>query len=173
MWPAPPRRYRARPVRARAFPCVREPYLPLPALACTSSHRSTTADGKVRRVLIVKEADIQKDAVEWAQENDLLFVHPYNGAHLKSGAKAANNAKKLGVINGVPDLICMEKEHGGGSRRLAIEFKSAVGRLSPAQQEIKDKMASRGWNYVVCRDLDEFIEATMDFVFGKQYIVVD
>jgi hypothetical protein len=54
---------------------------------------------------------------------------------------------------GAPDRICWY--HG---RAVATEFKKPTGKLSEAQEAIRQKIESTGGTYAVIRSLEDFVE---------------
>ena len=56
-------------------------------------------------------------------------------------------------IRGAPDRVCWL-----AGRVVATEFKKPTGKLSEAQEAIRDKIVAAGGEYVVIRTLDEFVE---------------
>lgn len=56
-------------------------------------------------------------------------------------------------VRGAPDRICWL-----AGRVVATEFKKPTGKLSEAQEAIRDKIKSAGGEYVVIRTLNEFVE---------------
>jgi hypothetical protein len=56
-------------------------------------------------------------------------------------------------IRGAPDRICWYQ-----GRVVATEFKKPTGKLSEAQEGIRDKIKSAGGTYVIIRSLDDFVK---------------
>lgn len=77
----------------------------------------------------------------------LIFHVPNEGAKdMKQGAKL----KSMGVIAGVPDLICMSPVFG-------LELKMPNGRLSPAQKDMIKRWEGVGVKVHVCYSAIEVI----------------
>jgi hypothetical protein len=63
----------------------------------------------------------------------------------------AAKLKRQGAKAGVPDIMILEPtEYGFG---LAIELKSAKGRVRKEQTKWLTDLADRGWCTAICRDL--------------------
>lgn len=56
-------------------------------------------------------------------------------------------------VHGAPDRICWLK-----GRTVAIEFKRPTGKLSEAQEQIKQRIESAGGSYAIVRNLEQFVE---------------
>jgi len=82
------------------------------------------------------------------KHNGFLWFAVPNGGH-RSKIEAAI-FKGQGVRAGIPD-ICIIK----GGKSYFIELKSAKGRMSPAQEHIKEMLEMVGSPVLVCRSLDE------------------
>lgn len=67
---------------------------------------------------------------------------------------AAMQAKREGLATGFPDVLCIW--HGGGV--CFIEFKTAVGKLSTAQEEWLQRLRERGFHCGVARSADEGLD---------------
>ena len=83
---------------------------------------------------------------------ELTFWHTNNNAGF-GNVRAGKKAKRLGVLPGVPDLffpISNNVHHG-----LFIELKSAKGRLSPVQKQLKDKLCESGYLVKIARSFEE------------------
>jgi hypothetical protein len=83
----------------------------------------------------------------------------------RRGQKAMNQALREGMRSGFPDIMCFTH----GSRAAFIEFKSATGRIDPAQVAWIEWLNAAGFPAIVCRDPDDglrFLEANgFPFVF--------
>jgi len=105
-----------------------------------------------------EESQIQIACVRWFyyQHRDLeglLFAVPNGG---RRGKVEAGIMKAEGVYAGVADLLLLVPR--GPFHGLAIEMKTAKGRLSDSQKEWAKKVLKQGYEYVVCRSVDDFIE---------------
>lgn len=113
------------------------------------------------------EHKLQCACVQWfnLQYRDLrglLFAVPNGGARSKA---TAGKLKAEGVVPGVSDLILLvpqwfttwRGQEGCLFAGLCIEMKTAKGRQSPEQKEWQAKVKSKGYEYAVCRSLDEFM----------------
>lgn len=103
------------------------------------------------------EHHIQCACVRWfcyqhPEYKGCLFSVPNGGRRDKV---TAAKLKAEGVVPGVSDLLFLvpnKKYHG-----LCIEMKDEKGRQSESQKEWQKTMVAMGYNYVVCRSLDDFI----------------
>ena len=95
---------------------------------------------------LITWARLQSDPVCW------LFAIPNGGARSK---RTAGRMKAEGVLKGVPDL-CLPVSRGG-YHALYIEMKSPRGRLTPAQQQMIERLRGGGYAVEIARS---WIEAT-------------
>lgn len=119
---------------------------------------------KVKRHQNDLEHRIQVSCVNWfdwthrdISKSLLSFA---NGG--KRDAVTGAKLKAEGVRAGAPDLILLLPR--GKYHALAIEMKTPKGRQSPAQKEWQAYFESMGGKYVVCRSLEEFIEAIESYL---------
>lgn len=119
----------------------------------------STPSKPVRRKHGSPEAKIQTECFVWAWNNypetRKLFFHVANEVGENNAIKGAL-LRSSGVIAGVADmlmLIARGRFHG-----LCVEFKTEVGRQSPAQIEWQERVEKEGYHYVVCRSLEQFKE---------------
>lgn len=91
----------------------------------------------------------------------LLFAVP-NGGH-RSKVTAAI-LKREGATAGVADLILLTP--GTGAHTLCIEMKADKGRQTEAQRSWQAAAEAAGNRYVVCRSLDQFINAINSHLHG-------
>lgn len=127
------------------------------------------------------EEQIQIACVRWFRYSypKIMIHHSPNGGsrkQVKAGFKMLKNgqvvaktfspeAKKLkdmGTVAGFPDLIILKPS--GGFSALFIEMKSDEGRSTTSQKEIGEMLLSEGYQYQVCRNLNEFIKACQDYL---------
>lgn len=105
-----------------------------------------------------EEHRIQCACVKWFRYQypsyaKLLYAIP-NGS--RRDAITGKLLKDEGVVRGVSDLnldIPNHFYHG-----LRIEMKTPTGTQSKEQKEFQKEIESRGFKYVVCRSLNEFIK---------------
>ena len=110
------------------------------------------ADGKRKRGHA--ESDIQQACVRWFRweyPRYLCFAVPNGGSR---NAVEGANMKKEGVLAGVSDLIVIA-DH----KVLFVEMKTRKGRQQDTQKEFQHRVEVLGFRYVVCRSLDDFINA--------------
>jgi len=100
-----------------------------------------------------EEFQHQKAFIEWCRWNEgiypgLRLAHHVPNGGLRSKA-TAGKMKALGVRPGIPDI--MIPVSNGRSNGLAIEFKSAKGRLTPDQIVVHAALRAGGWAVEICR----------------------
>ena len=110
------------------------------------------------------EHELQASCVKWfdAQHSHisrLLFAIPNGG---KRNVITAVKLKAEGVRAGVADLfLAFTNEQFAG---LFIEMKIGKNKQTQAQWEFKEMVRMRGYAYVVCYTLDEFMEAITHYL---------
>ena len=111
-----------------------------------------------------EEHRIQCACVNWFRlqyptHASALFAVPNGGRRDRvSGAKL----KAEGVLPGVSDLILLIAR--GGYHALLIEMKTGKGKQSPAQRDWQRDMTARGYRYIVCHSVDEFMDEVNDYL---------
>lgn len=104
-----------------------------------------------------RESQIQQACVHWFRmqhPDKVLFAVPNGGARDPiTGAIL----KAEGVMPGVSDLILLYPS--GGYHALCIEMKTDKGRQQPSQIEFQKAVERYKYKYVVCRNIDTFVEA--------------
>ena len=105
-----------------------------------------------------EEHRIQCACVKWfnlqyPEYRGLLFAVPNGGARSKA---TAGKLKAEGVVAGVADLILLVPS--GAFHGLCIEMKTPKGRQSDVQVEWMHLVWEMGYDYALCRSLEEFIE---------------
>lgn len=106
------------------------------------------------------EADIQRACVQWFQ----LALHPNvawcaipNGGYRRRSEAA--RMKGLGTVPGAPDLVLWFPP----GKSLCLEIKTDSGRISESQYWFAAKLEWCAVPYVICRSLDDVIEACRRF----------
>jgi len=104
------------------------------------------------------ESRLQASCVIWFRYQypkigKLLFAVPNGGSRSVVEAKIM---KSEGVTAGVSDCILLVGRHGFNS--LCIEFKIGDGKQTELQKEWAGISEANGNKYVVCRDLEGFME---------------
>lgn len=112
------------------------------------------------------EHDIQALCVEWfgrryPDVKMLLFAVPNGGARF---AWQAKRLKDEGVRAGVADLILQIPRKGYAT--LAIEMKTPEGRQMETQKEYERICTAYKNKYIICRSVDEFKRAIIDYLEG-------
>ena len=106
-----------------------------------------------KTMTLIDEFTIQKTFVEWARKQEfiiLCFAVP-NG--FKASSRAALMMKREGLLPGVPDVFCLLKN----GKWAIIEFKTEVGKVSPQQKVIIDKLLNHKQAVAVCRSTREAV----------------
>lgn len=112
------------------------------------------------------ENAIQAAYFEWAAyasakypELQLLFAIP-NGANKTPAERIV--FKATGLKSGVPDVFLPVPR--GGYHGLFIEFKTEKGKVSDTQKQWLADLAVQGYHVVVCRDMSEAVELTVEYL---------
>lgn len=112
------------------------------------------------------EDSLQISCVRWFSmqypQYALLLHHSPNGG--KRNAREAARFKAMGTKAGFPDLfLCVANAEAHG---LFIELKTLTGRQTPAQKAWQESCREQGYEYAVCRSIDDFIICVSDY-FAK------
>lgn len=140
-------------------------YRALVAAGATASRKG----GALRRRRETPEENLQIACFQWvdmmsAQHPILAWmVHVPNGG--KRTKAEAGRLKAMGVKSGVLDVLLPRPYRGWPG--LAIELKSAAGRLSRDQSAWLAAFKEDGCVTAVCRTLDEFIAAVTIYLNGR------
>ena len=102
------------------------------------------------------EKDMQMAIVRWANENDVLLVHPGAGAAYLNGAATAATMKAMGLTPGTADLLVLEPG-ADGAHCLAVELKVPGKTLTPVQTEWHARATAKGLRCGVVHSLEEFV----------------
>lgn len=112
------------------------------------------------------EIAIQSACVKWFSlqypRNKNLLIHVTN-----EGKRSYVNGKMLvraGLIKGVADLILFIAKKGFHGLCVEMKTPSKTSRQSETQKEWQVLVEQQGYKYVVCRNLDEFIEVINDYL---------
>lgn len=100
------------------------------------------------------EERMQRDLFAWIRlkfgAHADAFIHVPNGGYRHKSQAA--RLKAAGVRRGVPDVLFFERR--GGFTGLAIELKTAKGRVSPEQSVWLTRLGSEGWFATVAFGID-------------------
>lgn len=99
------------------------------------------------------EENIQKSCVQWFRlqyPRYVLLAVPNGGSR---NYLEAVHMKATGTLAGASDLIAVFPHH-----LLFIEMKTPQGRQSPAQKEFERRVTALGFEYHICRSLEQFAE---------------
>lgn len=116
------------------------------------------------------ESKIQQSFIKWfshqyPQYDKLLFAIPNGGKRSKI---TASILKSEGVKSGVADLFLSIprnapldnwKKHG-----LYVETKTDIGEQSSEQIKFQKAVELQGYQYTICRSIDEFIKTINDYL---------
>jgi hypothetical protein len=125
------------------------------------------------------ESKIQSSFIKWfsyqyPQYDKLLFAIP-NGTNA-GGRKSKNGipisalkARGEGLKRGVADLFLSiakipRDDFYGCIFGLYIETKTEDGRQTPEQKEFQKAVESQGYQYTICRSVDEFIKTINEYL---------
>ncbi len=107
---------------------------------------------KVRRTVHSEETEEQAALIEWAGLATVNGIRP--GEYLihivnegKRGAKAARDAKRMGLRKGIPDLLLALPR--GGFAGLWIEMKAKDGKPTTEQKEWVERLNHAGYHAVI------------------------
>jgi hypothetical protein len=116
------------------------------------------------------ENKLQSDCVLWLWNTHPatrgLLYHIPNGG-LRSAREGAT-FKAMGVVAGIPDLCLAIPRNGFAA--LYLEMKTGTGALSPDQIKEHGRLQDAGNKVVVCRSLEEFKCAVMDYLKASEYL---
>lgn len=136
-----------------------------------SDYRALLSSGatvKVKR-RNTPEEDLHRAAFTWiglmTPRHRILrfFFHTPNGGKRPKGE--AGKLRAMGQKPGVPDLLLPRRR--GIYTGLAVELKSATGRLSDDQREWLSALEEEGYLTAVCRDLDAVQAVVSKYLGGK------
>lgn len=117
-----------------------------------------------------EESKIQQSCIRWfslqfPKLDKLLFAIPNGG---KRSAITASILKSEGVKSGVADIfLSIPKITYSDFKRkngLFIEMKAEKGRQSKEQIEFQKAVEAQGYQYTICRSVDEFIKTINDYL---------
>jgi hypothetical protein len=75
----------------------------------------------------------------------MSYMHVPNELVSSHSKRESIKQKRLGFATGAPDLLIFDPPPIGRARGVAIEMKSAKGRVSKEQTEWLNKLSSLGW----------------------------
>lgn len=110
--------------------------------------------------------------LQWPEYRGLLFAVPNGGARSKA---TAGKLKAEGVVAGVSDLILLVPRTRARitfegkvvtviKHAICIEMKTEIGIQSPKQKEWQARVEKMGYEYAVCRSLDEFMNTINNYL---------
>lgn len=107
-------------------------------------------------------------------EGSLVFHVPNQAAlHAKGLTREERKMraiflKQMGLVAGMPDLICFIPWSECGCRVIGIECKATKGAQSDTQQDIQKSLDALGVEYFIARDVDSTLEWLSNFVTLKE-----
>lgn len=113
-----------------------------------------------------RESDIQRMVAVLLDGMRLVWFHPPNGAYLGGAnrARAGAQLKRQGLKSGVPDVVILTPAPSNG-RACFIELKTRTGRLSHDQRVWKGKIEDLGYNWALCRHVDDVLSILHEWGF--------
>lgn len=118
------------------------------------------------------EEEIHQGVIQWADQHsavlpelNLLFHSPNGGSrHVAEATKL----KRMGTRQGVPDLLLPATMESaiGLKAGLALELKSASGRLRPTQKWWLQRFRENAWMIGVAFSFEEAKNILTDYVLG-------
>lgn len=98
----------------------------------------------------MSEARFQAEVVQYLQSKKIFFFSVPNEAAGKDAAIRMSRLKAMGLRSGVSDLVVLMP-----GRVVFLELKTATGKQSDSQILFQKKVESLGFQYSVCRNLEE------------------
>ena len=135
--------------------------------------RSLTASESQEQRALIEIVRAHANHERYGVINDYLIAIP-NGAYTQryqnpeTGEWYSPNAQKLlaeGLAPGFPDLFLYLP--AGEFHGLAIEMKSATGRLAKRQHIWQLRLTEAGYGYQLCRSADEAWDALVRYINGR------
>lgn len=116
------------------------------------------------------EGKIQAECFAWfwneyPQYRRLLFHVPNENDRADSNVIQGAIRKSLGVVAGVADLLFLVAS--GDRHGLCIEMKDEHGTQKPAQKEWQALVEREGYEYVICRSLEQFQQIIRGYLDKK------
>lgn len=115
---------------------------------------------KPKKVQGHQESDIQISCVKWFKiqyPRYIIFAVPNGGTRNK---KEMIWMLREGILPGAADLcIC-----GDRGKILFVEMKTKTGKQNPNQKAFEQKVKELGFEYMVCRSLEDFIKTVREWV---------
>lgn len=115
---------------------------------------------KQRKVQGHQESDIQISCVKWFRlqyPRYIIFAVPNGGTRKKMEMVWM---LREGILPGVADLVIC----GDRGKILFVEMKTQKGKQNQHQKEFEEKAKELGFEYFVCRSLDDFMKVVREWV---------
>lgn len=110
----------------------------------------------------------QARLIRWASKREVRAAAPMLAYlfHVPNGGRrdgfTGAQMTALGVKRGVPDLLLPAR--AGAFTGLAIEMKSAAGRLAPEQSAWLEHLAGQAWRCELCRSAEDAARVLADYL---------
>ena len=111
----------------------------------------------------MKESVIQRLIIAWLKTNDIFCWRNNSVGVYDETSKSFRSQVGVGALNGVSDILGVLND----GRLLAIEVKTQVGILSPAQSKFINAVNDRGGVAFVARSLDDAKTQLQRIIDGK------
>lgn len=119
-----------------------------------------------RHGLLVSEEVLHRACAQWLSLAKARYPTLAWMTHIPNGGKRpkgeAGKLKAMGVVPGMPDFILPVRS--GPWIGLAVELKSATGKLRPSQSAWLEMLASQGWKTHVVREFEDFADVVVDYL---------
>ena len=115
---------------------------------------------KPKKIQGHQESDIQISCVKWFKmqyPRYVIFAVPNGGTRDR---KEMIWMLREGILPGAADLIIC----GDNGKILFVEMKTKTGKQSKNQKNFEEKVTKLGFQYIVCRSLEDFIKAVRAWV---------
>ena len=115
---------------------------------------------KPKKVQGHQESDIQISCVKWFKiqyPRYIIFAVPNGGTRKKMEMIWM---LREGILPGVADLVIC----GDRGKILFVEMKTKKGQQNPHQKEFQEKATKLGFQYNVCRSLEDFMQVVREWV---------
>ena len=106
-----------------------------------------------------KESGIQIDIARYLDARGFFFFAVPN--ERKASVVALSILKAMGMLKGITDLVVINRDGRAGF----IEVKTATGKLSDAQREVRDECRRRGFPWGLARSVDDVAELLGEWGF--------
>lgn len=128
------------------------------------SYATALRDTKPMRAKDLSETQIQRAIIDDARKRGLFVHHSPNGAVLQGNKKQRGRQMEIlkanGLAVGFPDLILLD--HSGRTGFVEVKRQKG-GKLSQAQEDVRDWMAETGHNWALASEPDALGDILRDW----------